>query len=192
MTTTRGMAVVPESFKTPNQPTAKPERRQHDATMASVVDVVNAMRAEFVQRLADQEKNIDMRFGHVDTLIGQLRDDQREGQSAIIKAVETIVKLHAENMETIVSHQDTKINGVQACVDENAEDTAAKFAEVNARLDGQEKRLGELEKAPDKHAAKRWRQVAEKVLWAFVGLLLAGAAAGIMQLIEWIKELATK
>lgn len=188
--TSRGTAVVPESYKQPGQPTAKGERRQHDATMAAVVEVINAMRVEVGERLHDYEKVIDIRFDHVDANIGQIRDDNKDGQQAIIKAVEKIMEIQVDSIRAMVGHQDEKIRTVQECVDDNADEAAAKFAAVHAELKDHSKRLGELEKAPDKKAAGKWNTAADKVLWAFFGLLLAGASAGVLKLVELIKEAA--
>lgn len=168
--------MTPPGYKLPDGK-ATSDRRKSDPVVEKVTEIVDAMRRDIGEKIADFEKVIDIRFSHVDANIGQIRDDQKDGQVAIIQAVEKIVKLHVENIQTIVKHQDEKIGGVQGCIDDHAEETAAKFAAVDAKLKDQGDRLTVLENKDDKAAAGRWRSVGDKVLWAFIGLLLAGATA---------------
>lgn len=181
--------MIPMGYKSPDSTdSVKSERRKVD----KVVEIVGEMRQELSEKLTDFEKIIDIRFSHVDANVQQIRDDQRDGQAAIIAAVEKIVKLHTANVEVLVKHQDEKIQSVKGCVDDHAEENAAKFAAVNAKLDDHGKRLGELEKAPDKAAAGKWREAGNRILWAFVGLLIAGASAWAVGIIKQIQGGAIK
>jgi hypothetical protein len=150
---------------------------------AAIKDSIDRMVVEMTQKLDDYEKVIDIRFSHVDLLIGQQREDLKGGLSEIIRAVEQIVAAHVAGIEQKVDHQNERIESVKNCVDDEKAETEKRFEQVNAAIKDHSIRIFNLEAAPAKADAGKWRAVADKVLWSFVGLLLAGAAAAVWPII---------
>ena len=150
---------------------------------------------KIAELLHDQEKTLDVRFAHIDALIGQLRDDQKTGQEQIIRAVEKIVELHTANLHTIVGHQDDKINSVQGCIDEHKALDIEKLEKIHSRIDAHEARLDVLELAPGQESLYNREKITE---WVKNGLVVAGVAgflailAALMRWDDFVKLIGGK
>jgi hypothetical protein len=132
--------------------------RRIDEVMAAL----SAFKSDIDEAFGTMRTLNEVQFGHMDANVTQLREDQRKAQEDIIYVVKELLGVHV-----------TSIKESQARQDERIADVA--------------KRVETLEDEPVKENAAKWKETASRVLWAFIGLLLAGGTAGVYQLLEMLK-----
>ncbi len=176
--------MIPESFHQQQITPVKSDRRKSDDVINRQLEIIEqmnaeskAVNAEVRQIMADTETIIKMRFDQVDANIIMIHDDTRADMKIMR---EDNKAFHAELMarlEEKQATQDKRITAVEGCVD-------VATTGLSKRMDGIEDRVKNLETAPIKDSANKWNQTRDKVLFGFIGLLIAGCIAWASSLIN--------
>jgi ElaB/YqjD/DUF883 family membrane-anchored ribosome-binding protein len=143
-------------------------RRRSDVALQKSLEIIERMNeeskqvnAEVRRMLDDTEKLISIRFDHVDANIQQIREDNKAFYEHILQRMD---EKHAS--------QDKKIADVEGCVGDGLKDLGKQIGDIEARVKI-------LEDAPVKKSASRWDQASDKILWALIGLVVAGVISWI-------------
>lgn len=148
------------------------------------------LKREIAQVLRDQDAMAVIRFEHLDSRLDELKNDQKAAQANTLERIKEMIALYIENITALVNRQDEKIDRVQSCIDEQGEQTDARFLAVDVKIKELRLDVDSLKKAPTEKAAGIWNKIKDKLLWGFLGLLLSGLTAGIIKIITLIEVVA--
>jgi hypothetical protein len=157
--------------------------RRIDEVMAAL----SAFKSDIDEAFGTMRTLNEVQFGHMDANVTQLREDQRKAQEDIIYVVKELLGVHVTSIKESQARQDERIADLHESVNAKLTYMDAKIDKHAVRVADVAKRVETLEDEPVKENAAKWKETASRVLWAFIGLLLAGGTAGVYQLLEMLK-----
>jgi hypothetical protein len=162
------------------------------AIMESVIRAISTLERKVIESLADYEKVIEIRFSHVDAMIGQIRDDNREFHKMLLDTMTQQVENRVAPISQIVSGQDDKLELMRINLDDATTYLKGKTTALAEQCSRHETRIVTLEQAPDKHAAEVWRGIQKQILTAIVAVIVTAGIGYIGLVINGVIQVGVK